>query len=394
VATFDYLIIGGGMSGDAAVKGIRQVDKAGTIGVISADSDPPYKRPPLTKDLWHGKELDSIWLKTEKHGISLHLGRKAAEIDPEAKTVVDEQGDSYEYGKLLIATGVRPRSLPFGEDRIIAFRTASDYRRLREATGMGDRFAVIGSGFIGSELASSLAANGKQVRMIFPGEAIGASMFPANLAGFLNDYYREKGVTVLPGEKVVGYSGSHLVTAEKESHETRQIEVDGAISGIGTEPNAEIAEAAGIKVDDGIVVDEQLRTSLPDIWACGDVASYPDAALGRRRVEHEDNARAMGRRAGRNMAGETEPYTHLPMFYSDLFDLGYEAVGEIDAKLDIVADWKTEFVEGVVYYLKDDRVRGVLLWGVWEQVDVARGLITLGEPIDERDLRGRIPEGA
>jgi NADPH-dependent 2,4-dienoyl-CoA reductase/sulfur reductase-like enzyme len=264
---------------------------------------------------------------------------------------------------------------------------------LKKLTEKGDRFAVIGSGFIGSELAASLAMNEKKVTMLFPGKAIGASMYPPDLAEFLNGYYREKGVLVLTGEKAIGSEEGCLVAVGKDSNDTRKIEIDGAVSGIGTEANVELAKEAGIKVEDGIVVDEQLRTNLPDIWACGDVASYPDAALGRRRVEHEDNAKAMGRRAGRNMAGESEPYEHLPMFYSDLFDLGYEAVGEIDAKHEMVSDWKTPFREGVVYYLKDCKVRGVLLWGVWEQVDAARDLIRSGESFTAASVKGKIPTG-
>lgn len=393
--TYDYLIIGGGMTGDAAVKGIRQVDQAGTIGLIGNEPDPPYKRPPLTKGLWKGKSIDSVWLKTEKQGIDLLLGREAVNVDPEAKTVADSRGDLHHYDKLLFATGVRPRLLPFGGDGVIAFRTTGDYRRVNELAGERDRFGVIGSGFIGSELSASLASNGKRVTMIFPGEAIGDHMYPPDLAHFLNDYYREKGVTVLAGQRATDLDElggfRRLISTGENGASPTETDVDGVVSGIGTEPNVELARATGLKIDDGIVVDALLKTNLPGIWAAGDVASYPDAALGRRRVEHEDNAKAMGRRAGRNMAGESEPYTHLPMFYSDLFDLGYEAVGEIDAKHELVADWKTPCREGVIYYLKDGRVRGVLLWGVWNQVDNARALIKAGDKVSAADVKGKIP---
>jgi len=165
----------------------------------------------------------------------------------------------------------------------------------------------------------------------------------------------------------------------------------GDVAGLGITPNTALAAAAGLAVDDGIVVDRLLRTSHPAIYAAGDAARFYNPALDRQlRVEHEDNANSMGRQAGRNMAGKEEPYDHLPFFYSDLFDLGYEAVGDLDARLDLVADWQEPFREGVIYYLRDGRVRGVLLWNVWGQVDAARELIAAREPRTPDDLRGRI----
>jgi NADPH-dependent 2,4-dienoyl-CoA reductase/sulfur reductase-like enzyme len=140
------------------------------------------------------------------------------------------------------------------------------------------------------------------------------------------------------------------------------------------------------------VVNERLQTSRPDVYAAGDVASFESRVLGRRlRVEHEDNANAMGRVAGRAMAGERDVYDHLPFFYSDLFDLGYEAVGEVDARLEAVPDWKDPFREGVVYYLRDGRVRGVLLWNTWGQVDAARALIAQPGPFRPQNVKGRLP---
>ena len=172
----------------------------------------------------------------------------------------------------------------------------------------------------------------------------------------------------------------------------QELLVDGVVAGIGIEPNTALAQAAGLEVDNGIVVDALLRTSHPDIYAAGDVANFYNPPLGKRmRVEHEDNANTMGRQAGRNMAGDRPPYDHLPFFYSDLFDLGYEAVGELDARLEMVADWKEPFREGVLYYLRDGRVRGVLLWNVWGQVDAARRLIAEPGPFQPEDLIGRLP---
>ncbi len=165
------------------------------------------------------------------------------------------------------------------------------------------------------------------------------------------------------------------------------------VAGLGIIPSVELPRAAGLAVENGVVVDELLRTSQPDVFAAGDVAAFNSPALGRRiRVEHEDNANTMGRQAGRSMAGQAEPYHHLPFFYSDLFDLGYEAVGEVDSRLETVVDWQEPYKTGVVYYLKEGRVRGVLLWNVWEQVEAARRLIAEPGPFRPEDLKGRLPE--
>jgi NADPH-dependent 2,4-dienoyl-CoA reductase/sulfur reductase-like enzyme len=171
----------------------------------------------------------------------------------------------------------------------------------------------------------------------------------------------------------------------------KEILADGVVAGIGVQPNVDLAIRAGLTVTNGISVDEILRTSNPDIYAAGDVANFHNPALGKRiRVEHEDNAVTMGERAGRNMAGDSRSYDHLPFFYSDLFDLGYEAVGELDGRMEIVQDWKTEFREGVIYYLGEHRVRGVLLWNTWGKVAAARELIAQPGPFEERTVRGKI----
>ncbi len=388
---YTYVIVGGGMTAAAAAESIRQHDPAGTVGMIGAEPDPPYNRPPLSKGLWKGEPLDSIWRETA--GVTLHLGRRAVGLDPESKTVTDDRGAVYRYGKLLLATGAAPRRLGFDDGSVIYFRTLEDYRNLRVLAGAKRRFAVIGGGFIGWEVAAALAMNGQAVTMLFPEATIGARVYPAELGAFLNQYYRDKGVRVVTGCEVTGMTA----TAEGTVLATRahgEFLVDAVVAGIGVRPATELAEMAGLKVDNGIVVDELLRTSHPGIYAAGDVANFPVPVLGRIRVEHEDNANTMGREAGARMAGETQPYRHLPFFYSDLFDLGYEAVGDLDARSETVAEWKEPFREGVVYYLREGRVRGVLLWNVWGQVEAARRLIAEPGPFRARDLRGRLPAAA
>jgi 3-phenylpropionate/trans-cinnamate dioxygenase ferredoxin reductase component len=387
---YTYLIVGGGMTADAAAKSIRAADPKGSIGLVSADPHPPYDRPPLSKALWKGEPEEKIWRKTDETGAALHLGRRITGIDPRGKRATDESGETYGYGKLLLATGGTPRRLKLDTEQIIYFRTYDDYRRLHALAQEQLRFAVLGGGFIGSEIAAALRMAGRDVVMLVPEDGVGARVYPADLSHSLNDYYREKGVDLRTGEGLAGLTprGGKVVVRTTSG---KELPVDVVVAGLGIAPNVDVAEQAGVHVENGIVVDELLRADVTDIYAAGDVANFFSPALGTRvRVEHEDNANTMGAAAGRSMAGQGEPYHHLPFFYSDLFERGYEAVGELDARLESFSDWKDPFKEGVIYYLKGGRVRGVLLWNVWGKVDEARKLIAEPGPFASESLRGRL----
>ncbi len=387
---YKYLIVGGGMTGDAAARGIRELDPQGSIGMLSMEADPPYARPPLTKGMWKGRPFEKIWRGTEKLNVDFHPGRRVTELDPSAKRLRAARGGGYAYDKLLLATGGSPIRLPFGADHIIYFRTLQDYENLRALSERGGRFFVIGAGFIGTEIAAALRMQGREVAMAFLENSIGENVYPPELSKFVTDFYRKKGVEVLPAEAIsaVEEKGGRLVVRTRGG---RAFEVDGVVAGLGLRPNVELAKSAGLKVDNGIVVDDHQRTSAPDIFAAGDVAMFPHQALGRMmRVEHEDNALKMGLQAGRNMAGADEAYTHAPYFYSDMFELGYEAVGELSSKLETAADWQEPFKKGVIYYLEGGRVRGVLLWNVWEKLDEATALMEEAGPFKVEDLKGRI----
>lgn len=391
---YNYLIIGGGMTADAAVHGIREVDSKGSIGLISKESQPPYDRPPLSKGLWKNKSKEDIWRETEQmDGVELHLSCKAQSLDPDHKRILDTRKTAYTFDKLLLATGGTPRKLPFGNDQIIYFRTMDDYNQLQSLADENNRFAVIGGGFIGSEIAAALAMNKKDVVMIFPEAGIGGLSFPPELSSFLNDYYRDKGIEVLTGGMVNGlitHDGRLVLQTESNG----EVVADVVVAGIGIKPNTTLAETAGLEVSDkGIVVDKSLRTSHPDIYAAGDVAAFYNRDLEKRmRVEHEDNANTMGKLAGQAMAGKAVIYDHLPYFYSDLFDLGYEAVGELNPGLETFANWQEPYKKGVIYYLSGQgQVRGVILWNVWGQLDAARELIKETGPFTPEDLKGRLP---
>ncbi len=391
MARFDYLIVGGGMTADAAARGIRKEDGSGTIAVVGAEPHAPYNRPPLTKALWKGDPLDSIWRKTEETGAELIEGRRIVKLDPGGRRATDDRGTVYEYGSLLLATGGRPRRLREAPDDVVYFRTFDDYRRVRELADQGASFVVVGGGFIGSELAAALRMQGREVTLLMKEEGIGARVYPADLSRRLVEYYREKGVDVRLGrtvDRVESRDGKLQVSGGRDE----PVRADVVVAGLGIEPNVDLARDIGLEVGDGIVVDEYLQTGRDGIYAAGDVASFHNPALDMRlRVEHEDNANTMGEIAGRNMAGARRRYEHLPFFYSDLFDLGYEAVGDVSARHQMFADWKEEFREGVIYYLSGGRVRGVLLWNTWGQVDAARALISEPGPFRPDQLRGRLP---
>ena len=389
MADYRYLIVGGGMTGDAAGKGIRSVDPDGSIGLVGTEPDPPYARPPLSKGLWLGKDESSIWRGTEEQGVELHLGRTITSLDLGTRTATDDRGDTYGYERLLLATGGRPREIPDAPEGLIHYRTLADYHALREQATDGARVLVVGGGFIGSEVAAATAQNGCTVTMVFPEDGICARLLPQDLSSSLNDHYRGKGVDVVAGELVAAVervgAGFRVTTRGG-----RAIDADVVVAGLGIVPNDDLARSAGLPGDNGIPVDDRGRVGdRDDVFAAGDVASFPARDLGRHlRVEHEDHAKSHGHQVGRNMAGADEAYDHLPFFYSDMFELGYEAVGELDPRLETRAEWAQPYRKGVVCYQDEEgRPRGFLLWDVWGKLDAATELIRGGAPVGESQLR-------
>lgn len=387
---FSYLIIGGGMTADAAARGIRELDASGRIGIISEETFPPYNRPPLSKGLWIGKPEDEIWRKTEQENVILLQGKKIISLDPEAHQVIDDLGEKYRYEKLLLATGGFPRRFDCPDEGVIYFRTLNDYYTLRNFYERGDEFIIIGSGYIGTEIAASLAMNGKKVTLVFQEPTIGFKKLPKNFSTFLNSYFSDKGVKLICNQTIskVKKEGEKFLVQTSGGD---RLYAEGVVAGIGIMPSTELAKSSGLKVENGIIVDRQLRTSHTDIFSAGDVANFYNPLLEKRlRVEHEDNANKMGRAAGRNMAGAGEEYLYLPYFYSDLFDLGYEAIGEISHEMEIIEDWHELYRKGVIYYLRDGQVRGAMLWGIWNQVDRIREMIASKERFTSDALVGLI----
>jgi len=392
---YKYLIIGGGMAAASAAQSICEKCKKGDVGLISREECPPYARPPLSKALWKAEEtLEDIDLGTGELNVEMHLNRTVQKIDPYNHKVYDDQDNEYSYLKLLLATGGTPKKIP-GVDvpGIIYYRTKADYKKLKEQVDKNNNFGVIGGGFIGSEIAAAIKIYkpSAEVTMIFLEEGIGQHLFPKRLSKFLNKYYEEKGVKVRSGEMVTSITkeGTFFVVKTKSGNEFR---FETVVAGLGIKSNIELAKAANLKIqDNGIVVGRYLNTQDMDIFAAGDIAYYHNDILGEDlRVEHEDVAWTMGEYAGKNMMGAGLVYDVLPYFYSDLFDYGYEAVGKLNSNMEILEDWKDPYEEGVLYYLEQGKVKGVLLWNVWEKVEDAKKLIAEPGPFTMEDLKGRI----
>ncbi|HTG01895.1 MAG TPA: FAD-dependent oxidoreductase, partial [Nitrospirota bacterium] len=325
---------------------------------------------------------------------TLALGTAVAAIDAKQKTLKTAEGASYGFGELLLATGGAPRrlSIPGGDlEGITYFRTLDDYLKLRKQSDEGGKAAlVVGGGFIGSELAAAMHTRGVAVTMVFPEAYLVSRIFPSSLGSAIQERYRARGITVLNNDAPVAFEkrGARYVTRTKSG---KTIETDMVVAGIGIAPSLDLARRAGLQTADGIIVDEHLQTSLPDISAAGDNAFFPYNALGKQmRIEHWDNAVNQGKWAGRNMAGDGRPYDYMPYFFSDLFEFGFEAVGEVDARLDTFADWKKENDTGVIYYLKNGVVRGAMMCNVWDKVPAARDMIRSNEKVTKESLRGRI----
>lgn len=395
---YRYIIVGGGLAGASAIKGIRAHDKDGPILLLGAERHMPYDRPPLSKKLWFGKKkVEEIFIEPpgfyEKNGVEIRLGTRAASIDAKARELRDDSGTSFGYEKLLLATGTVPRRLdiPGGDMKEVCYyRSLDDYGFLKERAREGTSVIMVGGGFIGSELAAALSYNKVSVTMLFPSSYICSRVFPEALGHAVQDDFIKRGIKVFARTTPSSFEhkrGRFIVTTSDH----RVFESETLVVGAGVVPSVELAEGAGIILGDGIDVDSQLRTSEPDIYAAGDCAYFPYRELGRKtRVEHWDNALSQGFLAGENMAGAGKVYDHMPYFFSDLFDLGYEAVGEVSSRLSVAADWQEENKKGVLYYLKDNRVKGVMLCNVWDKVDEARALIRKKEAVTPERLKGRI----
>lgn len=386
---YNYIIVGAGMSASFAGKELRKLDEDSSILILGQESYGPYKRPPLTKDLWaDDADVASVFYKiNEDDSVDIQTDTQVSSIDKEAKTVTTKAGDTYSYDKLLVATGGTPNAIDGPEsDRVLAYRTLDDFKQIQELLEDAKDVIVVGGGFIGSEISASISEEGANVTLVYPDNLLGEKIFPQEIAETFNQTFKDNNVNLVNNSRAKSYD----VDGNKISLTTvdgKTFEGDILVFGLGITPNTELAEAAGLDVDNGVIVDEYFQTSDANIYAVGDIANYPDIVQGKVRVEHEDHARMSGKKAARNMVGEKETYNYIPLFYSDLFDIEYEAYGKIDSRLDTVIE---PLGDGkLVYYLDGDKPLGFLNWKVYPDRKKIRDFLK-EDHVDLENVKGTV----
>jgi NADPH-dependent 2,4-dienoyl-CoA reductase/sulfur reductase-like enzyme len=330
------VILGGGMVAGYAAKQLVELRMPpGQLAIISEDNAIPYERPPLSKGFLAGKDSEeSVRINPEdfykQHGITLQLERKVSGVDLKGKRLVFDGGE-FAFEKLVIATGARARTLKVPGAilrNIFYLRSLSDSKAIRSAAGDAKQALVIGGGFIGMEVAAVLAQKGIAVTMVLNEDRIWKRFFSPEMSKFFENYYSARGVKLVKSTSVKELHGSSAVTsAVLENGDSVPCEL--VVAGIGVEPVVDVLASSGLEVNNGVVVNEYLQTSHPDVYAAGDVANYQDVIFKkRRRVEHWDNAVSQGQYCARFLMGEKEPFRHVPYFFSDVFDLSYEYWGD------------------------------------------------------------------
>ncbi|XP_063814606.1 apoptosis-inducing factor 1, mitochondrial [Pseudophryne corroboree] len=464
-----FLLIGGGTAAFAAARSIRARDPGAKVLIVSEEMEPPYMRPPLSKELWfsddpdmkqtlrfkqwNGKERSIFFqppsfyvapeelMSAEHGGVSVLTGKKVVHMDVRENKVRLDDGTHISYEKCLIATGGTPRNLPAIEraseevkQKTTLFRRVSDFRSLERLSSTVDSITIIGGGFLGSELACALGWKGQrtglEVNQMFPESGNMGKVLPEYLSHWTTEKVKSEGVNVMSEAvvKSVRCQGGKLHISLKDG---RQVQTDHIVAAVGLEPNTELAKSAGLELDGdfgGYRVNAELQ-ARNNVWVAGDAACFYDIKLGRRRVEHHDHAVVSGRLAGENMTGAAKPYWHQSMFWSDLGpEVGYEAIGIVDSALPTVgvfakatekdtpkraaeesgtgirsesevhdvsqveketerkpstpalAQQRDSYGKGVVFYLRDNVVVGMVLWNIFNRMPIARKIIKDGEP--------------
>ena len=365
--------------------------------ILSAEPDPPYNRPPLTKGFLRGEmDRDGPLVRPpeeyEDDVVELRLDATAERIDPDAHEVELAGGERVPYGTLVVATGARPRQLPLpGADLVgvHTYRTLRDAEAVIQAAEDAHAAIVIGGSFIGAETAASLRTRGLEVTIVEMGETLMPQLRCPDLSAELVELYRSEGVEVLLETQLEELTGNGRLLTGARTADGRTLEGFLAIVGVGVVPNVELAQDAGADVEDGIVVDERFRTSLADVYAIGDVARYPDPTSGRmRRIEHWSNADAQGKHLGRQLAGATEAYDQLPVFFTQLFDRKLQVLGDVELAVDCVLRGSLADGRLVGFHLTEDsRLVGAVVHGESADVVAELGALIRDKPVVDDPTR-------
>ncbi|HET7356025.1 MAG TPA: FAD-dependent oxidoreductase [Nocardioidaceae bacterium] len=385
-----FVIVGGGLAAAKAVETLREGGFEGHLALYGEEHHLPYERPPLSKGYLLGNDpLDSAFVHPpewyEANGVDLRLATTVTGLDLRGHTV--HAGDeSLDYDRLLIATGARPRHLAMADDSgapVAYLRTIEDSQRLRAAFTQGARIVVVGGGWIGLEAAAAARNAGSEVTVLETLELPLLRVLGPEVARIFADLHRAQGVDLRTSIGLAGIEkqGDRAVVRLEDG---TSLDADLVVVGVGVTPNVELAERAGLKTDNGVLVDEHLRSSDPEVYAAGDVANATHPVLGRPvRVEHWDNAIEQGRAAARSMLGEEVSYDRLPYFFTDQYDLGMEYVGHVgpDGYDEVVLRGDPAGVF-TAFWLGGGRVLAGMHVNDWDAIDPIRAIVGSSVPAD------------
>jgi 3-phenylpropionate/trans-cinnamate dioxygenase ferredoxin reductase component len=384
------VIVGGGLAGATAAFALRERDYAGRVVLVSEEQLPPYERPPLSKEYLRGeKPIEKAFVEPlaeyQVRGIELLRGRRAVTVDPRGRRLNLDDGANLDYDALLIATGAKPRKLSSTQPHLEGvhyLRSVADADALRDAASSASAIAVIGGGWIGSEVAASLRQLGHDVTLISNLERPLQRVLGPEVADVYRAVHLENGVHLAHGH-VSLIEGDRRADGVRLS-DGQRIAADLVVVGVGAAPRIKLATRAGLETTAGaIVVDEFLRTSIPSIYAAGDVASAWHPRYGRHvRVEHWDNAIRQGTTAAANILGADEPYARTPYFYSDQFDLGMEYRGHAPTWGRVVIRGDVAARQFHAFWLADGRVSAAMNMNLWDDGKALRKLVESEERID------------
>jgi 3-phenylpropionate/trans-cinnamate dioxygenase ferredoxin reductase component len=389
-----FVIVGASLAGAKAAETLRAEGFDGRLVLVGAEAERPYERPALSKDYLRGEVgRDRIYVHSDgvyaDHEIELQLGRTAVSLDTAIGQVALDDGRRLRYDRLLLATGAEPRRLSIpGEalDGVLYLRSVEDSDALRARLDRGRSVVVVGAGWIGSEVAASARQRGLDVTVLDPLTVPLERVLGGEVGSIYRDIHTDHGVKMLMGTGVAAFEGSTAVERVR-TRDGRTLDCDFVVVGVGVKPRTALAAEAGLYVDDGILVDERLQTSMPGVYAAGDVAMTHYPSYGRRiRVEHWANALRQGPVAARNMLGRSEPYDRVPYFFSDQYDVGMEYAGYSPTWDRVVFRGDPASREFIAFWLAGDRVLAGMNVGVWDVTESIQRLIRERVPVDDRRL--------
>ncbi|HWK28527.1 MAG TPA: FAD-dependent oxidoreductase [Solirubrobacter sp.] len=388
-----FVIVGAGLAGAKAAETLREEGFDGRIVLLGAETERPYERPPLSKDYLRGETEGKPYVHDESFyadtQIELRTSTRVERIDPAAGAVSLAGGETLGFDRLLLTTGAEPRRLPLpgGElDGVLYLRSVEDSDAIRRRIDAGGRLVTIGAGWIGAEVAASARQRGCEVTILEAAALPLERVLGPELGAIYRDIHADHGVTFVGEARVEAIEGDRQVNAVRLA-DGRRVEADFVAVGVGVAPRVELAQAAGLDVDNGILVDEHLRTSAPNVYAAGDIANAQHPFYGARvRVEHWANALNQGPVAARSMLGRQAAYERIPYFFSDQYEIGMEYSGYATDWDEVVFRGDPAGREFIAFWLKRGRVLAGMNVNVWDVNEDVQALIRARAPIDQARL--------